>query len=190
MTFFGSAPYGKRGPGPNLMQRALASIPRPAQQGFDMQALLGSGMLQSPAAAQFMQSVFGPQPGAGGGPPGFGNIFQVLGQNRPHQPMTFPGGGLSPIALGAPGFGGFGGDFSGKGGMGGMGHIPGWQMGLLADQLGGMSKPGPAPSPFLGLNKFMGPFGNGGGSLVPQLGGQGGGNKFMAQLPVFRGALF
>lgn len=160
--FFGQ----DRGAGPNLMQQAMSRLPQ--QPAFDMQALLGSGMLQSPAAAQFLQSVFG--------------------ANKPQQPQpfAFPGGGSTPIALGVPGFGGFGGVVSGKGNMG---QMPGWWGGMLGQHLDQM-KPGPAPSPFLGLNKFMGPFGNGGGSLVPQFGGQGGGNKGFAQLPVFRGALF
>jgi hypothetical protein len=55
-------------------------------------------------------------------------------------PGNYPGGGTSPLPLG-----------------GGGGFAP-WRS---------PGKPGPAPSPFVGLNRLSGPFGNGGGPMVP-----------------------
>ncbi len=35
---------------------------------------------------------------------------------------------------------------------------------------GGFGSRGPSPSPFQGLNRFAGPFGNGGGGMIPRIG--------------------
>lgn len=45
--------------------------------------------------------------------------------------------------------------------------------GMGGTNSGGVGTRGPAPNPFIGLRRFAGPFGNGGGAISPRFGGQG-----------------
>jgi hypothetical protein len=50
------------------------------------------------------------------------------------------------------------------------GQVPGVTQGMVGDTALSGGARGPDPSAFGGLNKFLGPLGNGGGSIMPQVG--------------------
>jgi hypothetical protein len=50
------------------------------------------------------------------------------------------------------------------------GQVPGVTQGMVGNTVMSGGARGPAPSAFGGLNKFLGPLGNGGGSIMPQVG--------------------
>ena len=133
-------------------------------------------------------------------PPGFGGIPQGP---MPQGPIPFEGGfggGFKPqpsmpqmppqFAQQMPGFAqqpGFGMQppssmgFAGPSPFAGLMQMFQQMQGGMGMNSGGMGSRGPAPSPFLGLNRFAGPFGNGGGPIAPSFGqpgfGMGGGSS-------------
>lgn len=71
-----------------------------------------------------------------------------------------------PPGMQGPGLG-FQGSFPGGPFAGLMQMLQGMQQGQGFGFQGQMNPPGPAPNPNLALNRFAGPFGNGGGPIAP-----------------------
>lgn len=185
---------------PLLNRQPAAATPAAQLQGFDpMQSFMGllPGLLQQPGlfarpeASQFLAQLFGgQQPGAPAAPaqgaPGqvmeIGNAWNELGgtftggpgkyldptitqvPNQPNQWLTSLTGepGSGPVSAPSP--------QRPQGGL--MSMIQ--QMMARVGQGTTSTSPGargPAPSPFTGLRRFAGPFGNGGGGISPGLDG-------------------
>ena len=137
---------------PALMQQT-AAFARPEALSF-LQAMTGQGQ-QTAGAAQGMGAQ--PQPGMmyAGGTPGFYSGGANMGTPMGQQPGMMYTGGSATFREDLP-YNPFL-----AAGMKAPGYMP---------MPAGPVKSGPAPSPFLGLNRLAGPFGNGGGALVPQIG--------------------
>lgn len=165
---FPGRPSQSRPFGPARPQPAPTPPPQAPQAPMppDFAQLLFSGAipgLQGDPAAQWLQQVFGglTPPGGGGG---FPNPYMPSGPSPLTQgpmPLGLPGGGLDKFGYGN--------------------NLPyGPMSNPYFNNMMGPQQPGPSPNPFLELNRFMGPFGNGGGPLVPQFGGFLGTNRGFA----------
>lgn len=118
----------------------IPSVPPPAGQGGNPFQQLLASMFARPEAQQWLQGLFGGQL------PSFGS---------PSQPAA-PGIPPAGLPTGA-------GRFQG----GGIADMVRYVMGR---QSGAQGTRGPEPSPFAGLGRFSGPFGNGGGAIAPGMG--------------------
>jgi len=198
---FPGRPSQSRPFGPARPQPAPAPPPQAPQAPMppDFAQLLFSGAipgLQGDPAAQWLQQVFGglTPPGGGGG---FPNPYLPSGPSPITQgPMSLglPSGGFdksgygnnlpsgpSPITQGPMSLGLPSGGFDKSGYYGNYFNLPyGPMSNPYFNNMMGPQQPGPSPNPFLELNRFMGPFGNGGGPLVPQFGGFLGTNRGFA----------
>jgi hypothetical protein len=102
------------------------------------------------------------------------NTAQQPQAPSPQLPMAFGAPGMgNPFQLGKPT--GLPAQFQ-QGSMFSSPEAMQWLQSLFAGGMGGMNSGGqgargPAPNPFAGLNRFSGPFGNGGGPIAPGMGG-------------------
>ena len=167
---FPGRPSQSRPFGPARPQPAPTPPPQAPQAPMppDFAQLLFSGAipgLQGDPAAQWLQQVFGglapPGGAAGGGAGGFPNPYMPSPLAQGPMPLGLPSGGFDKFGYGN--------------------NLPyGPISNPYFNNMMGPQQPGPSPNPFLELNRFMGPFGNGGGPLVPQFGGFLGTNRGFA----------
>ena len=162
-----SRPFGPAKPPPARPYTPPQQAPQ-APMPPDFAQLLFSGAipgLQGDPAAQWLQQVFGglapPGGAAGGGAGGFPNPYMPSPLAQGPMPLGLPSGGFDKFGYGN--------------------NLPyGPMSNPYFNNMMGPQQPGPSPNPFLELNRFMGPFGNGGGPLVPQFGGFLGTNRGFA----------